>query len=202
FRDLLVVKVSGSDELLESAICERDELKRQSELFSEADLVRFFHSLAETETLLKTATHPRYQMEVGLVKLMEMRRLESLSRLLDRLAVLEESVRGGKPPAEISPGRTRASETATINKSASLVGPAASAGSSSAAAGKSQAAASSQAASGSFSGTAAMTARESEAPSGTLLAAEAAESSLPLADTSEVGQIKAALEKRRKMFLV
>ncbi|MGI9065173.1 MAG: DNA polymerase III subunit gamma/tau, partial [Pyrinomonadaceae bacterium] len=77
FRDLLVTKVSASDELLESAICDRDELKRQSELFSEADLVRFFHSLAETETLLNKAAHPRYQVEVGLVKLMEMRRLET-----------------------------------------------------------------------------------------------------------------------------
>src|SRR5258705_9447496 len=72
FRDLLVTKVSGSGELLESAICDREELKSQSELFSETDLVRFFHSLAETETLLKTAAHPRYQLEVGLVKLMEM----------------------------------------------------------------------------------------------------------------------------------
>src|SRR6185295_2934209 len=112
FRDLLVTKVSGSDELLESAICERDELKRQSELFSEADLVRFFHSLAETETLLKTAAHPRYQLEVGLVKLMEMRRLEPINQLIDRLAALEESMRTGKPmPA--SSARTSAPPKAT-----------------------------------------------------------------------------------------
>ena len=100
FRDLLVTKVSGSEELLESAICDRNELKRQAELFSESDLVRFFHSLAETETLLKTAVHPRYQLEVGLVKLMEMRRLEPLGSLLQRLGALEESVRTGKPLAQ------------------------------------------------------------------------------------------------------
>src|ERR1043166_6010666 len=41
FRDLLVSKVSGSEELLESAICDPAELKRQSALFSESDLVRF-----------------------------------------------------------------------------------------------------------------------------------------------------------------
>ncbi len=95
FRDLLVTNVSGSEELLESAICDRAELQRQSALFSEADLVRFFHSLAETETLLKTAAHPRYQLEVGLVKLMEMRRLEPLSQLVQRLAALEDAVRNG-----------------------------------------------------------------------------------------------------------
>src|SRR6185503_19222101 len=99
FRDLLVVKVSGSDELLESAICERDELKRQAELFSEADLVRFFHSLAETETLLTSDAHPRYQLEVGLVKLMEMRRLETLGQLMDRLSTLEAALRTGNVPA-------------------------------------------------------------------------------------------------------
>src|SRR4030095_13138723 len=84
----------------ESAICDREELARQAELFSESDLVRFFHSLAETETNLRTATQPRYQLEIGLVKLMEMRRLEPMSELLDRLSELEESIRSGKPPAK------------------------------------------------------------------------------------------------------
>src|SRR6266508_2938813 len=38
FRDLLVTKVSASDELLESAICDREGLRRQASLFSESDL--------------------------------------------------------------------------------------------------------------------------------------------------------------------
>ena len=100
FRDLLIAKVSGSDELLESAVCDRSELDQQAAGFSEADLVRFFHSLSETETKLRTATHPRYQLEVGLVKLMEMRRLQPLSELIDRIAALENSVRTGTPPAQ------------------------------------------------------------------------------------------------------
>src|SRR5882762_4064211 len=100
FRDLLVSKVSGSEELLESAICDAPELKRQAALFSESDLVRFFHSLADTENLLKTVAHPRYQLEVGLVKLMEMRRLQSLNQIVERVAALEESLRTGKPAAQ------------------------------------------------------------------------------------------------------
>jgi DNA polymerase-3 subunit gamma/tau len=89
FRDLLVTKVSGSEELLESAVCEPQELKRQAALFSESDLVRFFHSLAETETKLRTATQPRYQLEIGIVKLMELRGVESIGEILNRLAALE-----------------------------------------------------------------------------------------------------------------
>jgi DNA polymerase-3 subunit gamma/tau len=103
FRDLLVSKVSGNVELLESAVCEPEELKRQAALFSEADLVRFFHSLSETETKLRAATQPRYQLEVGIVKLMELRGVESISEILRRLDTLEtgsgsSSVKSVSPP--------------------------------------------------------------------------------------------------------
>ena len=89
FRDLLVTKVSGNEELLESAVCDLAELKRQAALFSESDLVRFFHSLSETETKLRAATQPRYQLEVGIVKLMELRGVESIAEILERLKALE-----------------------------------------------------------------------------------------------------------------
>jgi DNA polymerase-3 subunit gamma/tau len=95
FRDLLVTKVSGNEELLEAAVCEPAELKRQAALFSESDLVRFFHSLAETETKLRAATQPRYQLEIGIVKLMELRGVESINEILQRLAALETN----EPPS-------------------------------------------------------------------------------------------------------
>jgi DNA polymerase-3 subunit gamma/tau len=188
FRDLLVSKVSGSNELLESAICERDELKRQEALFSEADLVRFFHSLAETETLLKTAAHPRYQLEIGLVKLMEMRRLEPLNELLARLDALEASARTGKPAgksqATASPTKAPPAKAAPWSRPGGAISSA-----------------------GAYSAAATKTARESEFRS-------SSEADLALTDQeinsgpespalgSEIEQIKAALEKRRKMFLV
>jgi DNA polymerase-3 subunit gamma/tau len=99
-RDLLVMKVSGeTTALLDSTATNRVELGRQAAAFSESDLVRFFHSLTETESNLRTAAHPRYQLEVGLVKLMEMRRVASLGSLLERLAALEEALRTGHAPA-------------------------------------------------------------------------------------------------------
>ncbi|MEK6283405.1 MAG: DNA polymerase III subunit gamma/tau [Acidobacteriota bacterium] len=230
FRDLLVTKVSGSDELLESAICDRDELQKQAALFSEADLVRFFHSLAETETLLKTAAHPRYQLEVGLVKLMEMRRLEPLSQLMERLSELEEAVRSGTPPSPIRSARPAAS-------------PPASAAPSRASGGSDRirsAVSSTTSPQGSFTAAATKRAPEPErgyaestepsadrgprrgSPAGVVDAREAGTRSETLAeiahqspdlstppnetvatvDLSEIGRIKSALEKRRKMFLV
>jgi DNA polymerase-3 subunit gamma/tau len=99
-RDLLVVKVAGDPKLLDSSSAQAPALQEQAALFSESDLVRFFHSLAETEASLKDAANPRYQVEVGLVKLMEMRRLASLSDLVGRITELEAALRTGKPPAE------------------------------------------------------------------------------------------------------
>jgi len=98
-RDLLVVKVSGDPKLLESSPAQADTLKQQAALFSESDLVRFFHALAETESTLKDAANPRYQVEVGLVKLMELRRLAPLGDLIERIRELEAALRTGKPPA-------------------------------------------------------------------------------------------------------
>jgi DNA polymerase III subunit gamma/tau len=98
-RDLLVVKVSGDPKLLDSSSAQASTLKEQAALFTESDLVRFFHSLAETEASLKDAANPRYQVEVGLVKLMELRRLASLGDLVLRIDELEQSLRAGQPPA-------------------------------------------------------------------------------------------------------
>ena len=99
-RDLLVVKVSGDPKLLDSSSAQTSALQQQASQFSESDLVRFFHSLAETEANLKDAANPRYQVEVALVKLMEMRRLASLGDLVARIAELESALRTGRAPRE------------------------------------------------------------------------------------------------------
>ena len=128
-RDLLIVKVSGDAKLLESSSAQTDALQKQAALFSESDLVRFFHSLAETEASLKDAANPRYQVEVGLVKLMEMRRLAPLGDLVGRIAELESALRTGRPPVErkspqsapdgSTESKGRASSVSGSNRSAS-----------------------------------------------------------------------------------
>ncbi len=101
-RDLLVAKVSGEAALLDSAASSGRALMQQADSFSESDLVRFFHSLTETENNLRVAAHPRYQLEIGLVKLIEMRRVVPLNNLIERLAALEESLRTGAAPPIVS----------------------------------------------------------------------------------------------------
>ena len=98
-RDMLVVKVSGDAGLNDAADSERRALQEEARDFSESDLVRFFHSLSETEQKLRDGAHPRYQLEIGLVKLVEMRRLAPLGGIVERLNALEEALRTGRAPS-------------------------------------------------------------------------------------------------------
>ncbi len=193
-RDLLVTKVSGSEELLESAVCDPQELKRQAALFSESDLVRFFHSLAETETKLRTAAHPRYQLEIGVVKLMEMRHVESIRGILERLSTLEAGLTG-----ENISSQTKA-------PAGSGGGPASSSGRRS----SSETSSGSRAAGSSSTGTAAQPALEKAPAAKQDIAAETSLNAGVPADnqttlspaSSDVEQLKTILERKRKMFLV
>jgi DNA polymerase-3 subunit gamma/tau len=102
-RDLLVTKAAGaSSELTDATEAERTDLAREAAEFSESDLVRFFHSLSETEQRLREGAHPRYQLEIGLVKLIEMRRLAPVGQILERLNALEEALRTGRTPTASS----------------------------------------------------------------------------------------------------
>jgi len=174
FRDLLVTKVSGNEELLESAVCEPQELKRQAELFTESDLVRFFHSLAETETKLRAATQPRYQLEIGIVKLMELRGVESISEIIQRLAALEAG-------AEPSSTRTTSGSGGSSSTSGKI--------------NPERSTASSRPAGSSFTAATAVSPAlerpiEPEAPMP------------PPAELSTIDRVKAVLETQRKMLLV
>ena len=98
-RDLLMFKVSGGElQIVEASVLLPEALKTQAERFSEANLVRFFHSLAETESRLRDAVQARYVLEVGLVKLIEMRQVRPVEELLERLSALETRLGTGSAP--------------------------------------------------------------------------------------------------------
>ena len=96
-RDLMVVKLTGETEnLLDTAVLSSDELKKYAEPFTNSDFIRFFNSLSETETKLRDANEPRYVLEIGLVKLIEMRRVMPVEKLLERIANLEKVLANGE----------------------------------------------------------------------------------------------------------
>lgn len=87
FRDLMVQKVAGNstERLVDSAAFSPEKLTELAAPFAESDLLRFFHSLCETESSLREAAQPRYVLEVGLVKLVEMKKLASIEDILAKL---------------------------------------------------------------------------------------------------------------------
>ncbi|HEY8563006.1 MAG TPA: DNA polymerase III subunit gamma/tau [Pyrinomonadaceae bacterium] len=108
FRDLLIAKVAGgSENLLETAVLSHEELNKYARPFTEADLIRFFNSLSDTEAKLREATQSRYVLEIGLVKLIEMRRVAPIEKILERLARLENALANGNS-APIEPARAAA----------------------------------------------------------------------------------------------
>ncbi len=96
FRHVLVIK-SGLSSVEVLGISENEivALKDISSQFSEEDLVRFFHLLTETEKLIKDSPQPRFQLEIGLVKIAQATRLRSLDEIIQRLENLEKSLSGG-----------------------------------------------------------------------------------------------------------
>lgn len=96
-RHLLVIK-SGltSGEVLGVADVEIKQLAELATRFSEEDLVRFFHLLAATEKEIKDSPHPRFQLEIGLMKITHAARLRSLDEVIARLEALEANLSGGQ----------------------------------------------------------------------------------------------------------
>jgi DNA polymerase-3 subunit gamma/tau len=105
FRDLLVYKVAPDEkQLFEGAVFPEAELKTLAGSFTENDLLRFFNSLCETEASLREAPHPRYVLEIGLVKLIEMRNVATIESILERLGSIGvEFPSGAAASASASP---------------------------------------------------------------------------------------------------
>ena len=82
-RDLMIVSVdparAGEGELAEG---ERERLTQLASRFSREDLMRAFDLLSNAEQEIRTASHPRYQFEMLLLKWMHTRKLVPLTELL------------------------------------------------------------------------------------------------------------------------
>jgi DNA polymerase-3 subunit gamma/tau len=115
-RAILVVKLAGFDlELVQMPEGEAGTLSRLGEAFSEQDLLRFFSLLTKTEQDIRTSTQPRFQLEIGLMKLVQTRRLylledalERMSDISSRLGVSGASATGASPSTRLAPSPKRA----------------------------------------------------------------------------------------------
>ena len=109
FRDLLVIRAApDAPELLELA-GDREELMELASKISEDDLVRSLDLLTQVEGALRWAPEPRFHLEVALLKLAQLRQLQSFEELLARFEALESA----SQPALSSPPRSGSSSTSS-----------------------------------------------------------------------------------------
>ena len=103
FRNLLMVKIAGKDSRLVSAPSEDlARLQTVSAQLSEEDLTRFFQILVATDGELRGSTHPRLHLELGLVRMVQAKRLAALEELLAAFS-------GGAIPEKPEPPATTGS---------------------------------------------------------------------------------------------
>src|SRR2546422_926799 len=121
-RNLMIARSCGAESpLLQAPSDERAALGELAGLFSEEDLSRFFQILLRTEAELRYSLQPRFHLELGLMKLVHARKLESIEGLLTELRARGPSLAGSGPAAG-------AGSSATTKVPAERSGGAASAG--------------------------------------------------------------------------
>jgi len=98
FRNLMVLEAGVSDtSVLGIPDSLLKDLEEQVALFSREDLLRLFDGLMKVEGDLKRATQIRFQLEMGLVELAQIKKLRSLEELIEDFRQLADgSPSGGR----------------------------------------------------------------------------------------------------------
>lgn len=108
-RNLMIARTCGAQSaLLQVPSDERRALADLAGLFSEDDLTRFFQILLRTESEMRYSLEPRFQLEMGLLKLTHAARLVPLETLLAQLASEPRAEKAGSA----APSRAGASSPA------------------------------------------------------------------------------------------
>jgi len=109
-RNLLVARVAGAQpRLLEASAEEMERWTAMAQQFSEESLMRTLGILLQLHQDLRSSMEPRFQMELGLLKLVDAERLVAIEELLARIesggiAVTPEKDTAPKPPSAAPPG--------------------------------------------------------------------------------------------------
>jgi DNA polymerase-3 subunit gamma/tau len=140
-RDLLVVRIDASrltDPEL-AAESERDRLKQLAAKFAAEDLMRAFDVLTKAEADIRGSAHPRYHLEMAILRWIHLRKLVPLSDLIQglestpsraaapsapgagaRRSAAPVPVRPAIPPAPPQPGRPAQAPRSPVSTAATV----------------------------------------------------------------------------------
>jgi DNA polymerase-3 subunit gamma/tau len=120
FRHLLLLKIAGEDSQLVPLTGE--QLRQMIEVagnFSEEDLLRFFNILVRTENELRWTSQARFHLEMGLLKMVQARRLMPIEKVLAGLQGLTDSSRSESEEGPPLPKQPASAKPRRINDSPS-----------------------------------------------------------------------------------
>jgi len=92
-QQIEIAKSKQSEVLLEDSPFSYQELKDLGLGFTQTDLIRLFNSLSKIQLILRQAKESRYQLEIGLIKLAEMKRLAPIEEILNELKRIETELK-------------------------------------------------------------------------------------------------------------
>jgi DNA polymerase-3 subunit gamma/tau len=82
-RNLMIAQSCGAESpLIQGPTQEREEVAKLAAQFREEDLARWFQVLLRTQAELRYSLHPRFHLEMGLIKLVHARKLVAIESLL------------------------------------------------------------------------------------------------------------------------
>ncbi|HXJ03587.1 MAG TPA: DNA polymerase III subunit gamma/tau [Candidatus Acidoferrum sp.] len=111
-RNLLIARVCGADsDLIAATADQKPALAKAAAQFSEEDLTRFFQILLQTDHDLRHTPDARVHLEMGLLRLINAKRLAPMEELLAEL-------RSGASAGSASSGAMRSSATSTASAAA------------------------------------------------------------------------------------
>ncbi len=110
FRNILVLKATGSTELLDTSEVYLERFRNLAQEISENDLIAYLKSLAETINAVKNSQQPQLKFELGLVKLAKLPKTAQIEQILENLNLLKKKATDTvahdqettyEPPAEL-----------------------------------------------------------------------------------------------------
>jgi DNA polymerase-3 subunit gamma/tau len=97
FRNILVVKTTGSTHLLEVSDVYKKKYQAEAEEFSVGDLLRYQRHINGTESALRYTIQPRFRLEADLVQLVTFPRAVEITELIQGLEELRRKLSEGVP---------------------------------------------------------------------------------------------------------
>jgi DNA polymerase-3 subunit gamma/tau len=97
FRNILIVKTTGSTHLIEESELHRKRYAADSESFSLHDLLRIVKVVTETENTIRFSVQPRFKLEMMLIQLTKMEPSVKIDELLSQIDEMKKKIPAERP---------------------------------------------------------------------------------------------------------